>query len=154
MIFGGEYIFFPGAFPWAYVQYPTWLRWLGALVLAVGIVLLGLAHHYLGKSFHSLVVRKTDQALVDSGPYRTIRHPIYTAFMLTYTGGGLLASNLLLTLIAGPMFGLMVALRIEEEETAMLAQFGPRYAEYMNRTGRFMPRLRRVTRTSVPPAKR
>jgi len=150
-VFGFAYIFLPGAFSWSYAQYPAWLRWLGALFLGVGIFLLGWAHHHLGKSFHSLVVRKTDQALVDSGPYRTVRHPLYTAFMLSYVGGGLMASSLVLTFVTGPLFALMIALRIGEEETAMLEQFGPRYAEYMKRTGRFIPLLRRVPRAGAPP---
>jgi protein-S-isoprenylcysteine O-methyltransferase Ste14 len=151
LVFGFEYIFFPGAIPWAYAQYPPWLRWVGALILALGITLLGWAHHHLGKSFHSLVVRKADQVLVESGPYRTIRHPIYTAYMLNYVGGGLLASSLVLTFIPGPLFLLMVALRLGEEEAAMLAQFGARYQEYMRRTGRFLPPLRRQAPSTTPP---
>jgi len=151
LVFGLEYILMPGTLSWAYGQYPAWLRWLGALFLAAGVVLLGWAHHHLGKSFHSLVVRKTDQSLVDSGPYEAIRHPIYTAYMLNYIGGGLLASNVVLTLIPGPLFALMISFRIGEEESAMLAQFGARYLDYMKKTGRFIPPLRRATRTSEPP---
>jgi protein-S-isoprenylcysteine O-methyltransferase Ste14 len=110
------------------------------MLLFGGIVLLGLAHHHLGVSFHSLVVRKAGQALVQSGPYATVRHPIYTAYLMSYLGGGLLASSLVLTLIPGPFFALMIALRLGEEEAAMIEQFGPRYLEYMSRTGRFLPR--------------
>lgn len=151
LLFGFEYIFFPGAFPWAYGEYPAWLRWVGAFVLAGGIALLRSAHHHLGKSFHSLVVRKADQVFVESGPYRTIRHPIYTAYALSYIGGGLLASNLVLTLIPGALFALMVALRVGEEERAMLAQFGSLYREYMTRTGRFVPLFHRLRRSNSPP---
>lgn len=142
LVFGLAYIFLPRAFPWSYAQYPDWLRWLGALMLLVGILLLAIAHHHLGANFHSLVVRKSGQVLVESGPYRTVRHPIYTAFALNYFGGGLLAASLVLTLIPGPLFALMVALRIREEEGAMLAQFGTSYQDYMARTGRFVPPLR------------
>jgi len=142
VVFSGAYIFFPSAFPWSYGSYPGWLRWCGAIVLCAGILLLWAAHHHLSASFHSFVVRKAGQALIESGPYRTVRHPIYTAFMLTYLGGGLLASSLVLTFAAGPLFALFVALRIDEEEETMLAQFGARYREYMERTGRFVPPLR------------
>jgi protein-S-isoprenylcysteine O-methyltransferase Ste14 len=45
----------------------------------------------------------------------------------------------------------MIALRIAEEESAMLAQFGSRYVDYMKKTGRFLPPLRRATRISEPP---
>jgi protein-S-isoprenylcysteine O-methyltransferase Ste14 len=141
IVFSGAYIFFPKAFPWSYGDYPIWLRWVGVLVLLVGLLLLWAAHHHLGASFHSFVVRKSGQVLVESGPYRTVRHPIYTALMLTYLGGGLVASSLVLTFVAGPLFALHVALRIGEEEEAMVEQFGASYREYMARTGRFLPPL-------------
>ena len=142
LVFGVEYIFFPGAFAWAYVQYPEGLRWLGALALVVGITLLGVSHHHLGKSFHSLVVTKEGQMFVDSGPYRWIRHPIYTAYLINYIGGGLLAGNWVLTFIPVLLFGVLVALRVENEEQTMLDQFGQVYADYMQRTGRFLPLIR------------
>jgi len=146
LVFGLAYIFLPGAFPWSYAQFPDWLRWVGAFMLLGGILLLAAAHHHLAASFHSLVVRKSGQVLVESGPYRTVRHPIYTAFILNYFGGGLLASSLVLTFIPGPLYALFVALRIAEEERAMLEQFGQGYQDYMARTGRFVPSLRFLTR--------
>jgi protein-S-isoprenylcysteine O-methyltransferase Ste14 len=66
--------------------------------------------------------------------------------MLNYIGGGLLASSLVLTCIPGLLFALFVALRIAEEESAMLEQFGQRYQDYMAMTGRFVPHLRLLTR--------
>jgi protein-S-isoprenylcysteine O-methyltransferase Ste14 len=100
MVFGAEYLFFQGAFGFTYLlDYPDWLCWLGVVLLAVGITLLGLAHYHLGKSFNSLVVTKEQHQLVTSGPYRWIRHPICTAYLINYVGGGLLASNLVLTFV-------------------------------------------------------
>jgi len=142
LVFGAEYIFFPGAFAWAYAKYPEGLRWLGALALTVGITLLGVSHHHLGKSFHSFVVTKEGQTFVDSGPYRWIRHPIYTAFIINYIGGGLLAGSWVLTFVPVLLYGVLVALRVKNEEQAMLDQFGPVYADYMQRTGRFLPPVR------------
>ena len=145
LVFGAEYIFFPGAFAWAYVQYPDGLRWLGAFALAVGITLLGVSHHHLGKSFHSLVVTKENQIFVESGPYRWIRHPIYTAYLINYIGSGLLAGSWVLTFVPVLLFGVLVALRVENEERAMLDQFGQVYADYMQRTGRFLPLIKART---------
>ena len=142
IVFGFEYIFVPGTFGFAYlIQYPTWLRWVGALMLAIGISLLWSAHHSLGMSFHSLVIQKKDQELVQTGPYKWICHPIYTAYFLNYIGGGLLASNWVLTFIPTLSFGLMVYLRLGEEEAAMIELFGDKYRQYMNRTGRFLPKI-------------
>jgi protein-S-isoprenylcysteine O-methyltransferase Ste14 len=137
--FGLAYILFPSSMPWSYYHPPAWLRWVGVLLLLVGIWLLQSAHHHLGKSFHSLVVRKADQLFVDSGPYRFVRHPIYTAYVLNYLGGGLLAASWVLTFLPCPLFMLMIALRLGEEERAMVEQFGEAYERYMERTARFLP---------------
>jgi len=144
VVFGAEYLLFPGTFSFAYVlSYPAWLRWLGALLLAAGIALLGLSHHHLGRSFHSLVVSKEDHVLVETGPYRWIRHPIYTAYLMNYLGGGLLAGNLILTFVPFTAYVMLVAVRVEEEEAVMRETFGQAYVEYADRTGRLLPRLRK-----------
>ncbi len=144
LTFGAEYIFFPGTFKFTYLlDYPDWLRWLGVVVLAAGIVLLGLAHYYLGKSFHSLVVSKNEHQLVTSGPYSCIRHPIYTAYLMNYLGGGLLASNLVLTFVPIIFFGLMIINRIPREEEIMREVFGQEYIELEKRTGRLLPPLKK-----------
>ena len=145
IVFGIEYIFFHGFFSFTYVLiYPDWLRWLGGLMLGGGIVLLGVSHHYLGKSFHSLVVSKEDHILVESGPYRWIRHPIYLAYFMSYAGGGLLSSNLILTIVPASLYAVLVYLRMGKEEQVMIDQFGRRYTEYMKRTGRLLPRIGRL----------
>jgi protein-S-isoprenylcysteine O-methyltransferase Ste14 len=144
LIFGAEYIFFQGAFEFTYIlDYPDWLRWLGVITLAVGITLLGLAHYHLGKSFHSLVVSKEEHQLVTSGPYRWIRHPIYTAYLMNYIGGGLLASNLVLTFVPVIFFSLMISNRIPREEAVMQEEFGRDYIILESRTGRLLPPLKK-----------
>ena len=145
IVFGTEYIFFPGTFSFAYVlPYPDWSRWLGAFVLAGGITILGVAHHHLGKSFHSLVVSKEDQTLVETGPYRWIRHPIYTAYLMNYIGGGLLSGNLVLTIVPVTMYAMLVAIRMGKEEAVMQERFEQKYVEYMKRTGRLVPQIKTI----------
>ncbi|MGB2962933.1 MAG: isoprenylcysteine carboxylmethyltransferase family protein [Anaerolineales bacterium] len=142
LVFGAEYIFFPGTFRFSYfLLYPDWIRWLGTLVLAAGITLLGLAHFHLGKSFHSLVVSKDEHLLVTSGPYRWIRHPIYTAYLMNYIGGGLVAANLVLTFVPVIFFGFMIINRIPREEQIMRELFGQDYLDLEKRTGRLLPKL-------------
>ncbi len=124
------------------LDYPNWLRWLGVITLAAGITLLGLAHYHLGKSFHSLVVSKEEHQLVTSDPYRWIRHPIYTAYLMNYVGGGLLASNLVLTFVP-VFFGLMIINRIPREEAVMQEEFGQDYINLESRTGRLLPPIKK-----------
>ena len=141
IVFGLEYILSPGAFAFAYMLlYPVWLRWLGTVLLWFGIALLWLSHHYLGLSFHSLVVVK-ERSFIQSGPYRWIRHPIYSAYFMSYIGGGLLASNWVLTFIPVILFCVLVQQRVGREEECLIEQFGDTYHAYMARTGRFFPRV-------------
>jgi len=144
LVFGAEYIFFQGTFKFAYLlDFPDWLRWLGVIILGAGITLLGLAHYHLGNSFNSLVVSKEDHQLVTSGPYRRIRHPIYTAYLMNYVAGGLLASNLVLTFVPVVFFGLMIINRIPREEAVMREEFGQDYIDLEKRTGRLLPPLKK-----------
>jgi protein-S-isoprenylcysteine O-methyltransferase Ste14 len=146
-VFGIEYIFFPGSFKFAYIiNYPDWLRWMGVFLLAAGILLLGLAHHHLGKNFNSLIVQKEGQVLVETGPYRWLRHPIYTAFLMNYLSGGLLASNIVLTVVPVTMYAILVAIRLGQEEKVLEDLFGQKYIEYEGRTGRLLPRLKKKAR--------
>lgn len=146
LVFGAEYIFFQGAFSFTYLlEYPDWLRWLGVITLAAGITLLGLAHYHLGKSFYSLVVSKEEHQLVTFGPYRWIRHPIYTAYLMNYVAGGLMASNLVLTFVPVIFFGLMIINRIPREEAVMQEEFGQEYIDLEKRTGRLLPLLKKNT---------
>ena len=140
--FGGCYIFAPHWFPWSYADYPRWLRLSGLLLLIGGLALLGEAHHHLDKNFNSFVAVREGQTLVQSGPYHWIRHPIYTAYLLNCLGGGLLSASLVLTFAPFLLYWTMFLLRVGQEEQAMLDTFGERYAAYMRRTGRFLPRLR------------
>jgi protein-S-isoprenylcysteine O-methyltransferase Ste14 len=143
IVFGAEYIFFPDTFSFAYLlRYPDWIRWLGGFVLAGGIALQGVSLHHLGKSFHSLVVAKENQTLVETGPYQWIRHPIYSSYFMSYVGGGLLSSNWVLTVVPVTMYAILVTIRMEKEEKVMEELFGQKYFEYKRRTGRLLPRIK------------
>jgi protein-S-isoprenylcysteine O-methyltransferase Ste14 len=144
LLFGAEYLFFPGTFAFAYaLPFPEIVRWIGAAILAAGIVVLGTAHYHLGLSFSSFVGSKDKHALVQSGPYRLIRHPIYLAYILSYFGGGLVAGNWVLTLIPVACFSIMAVHRMPKEEQILTDLFGGAYTAYMQRTGRLLPRTGR-----------
>ncbi len=80
--------------------------------------------------------------LVSHGPYSRIRHPIYTATLIYAAALGTITANYLLgSMIFIPMVTL-VAERLGREEQMMIDQFGDAYRQYMQRTGRLLPRLR------------
>ena len=78
-------------------------------------------------------------ALVTWGPYRQIRHPFYSSYVLFFTGSLLLAPAWPLRLNSIYLFGI-INLTAAREERALAAAF-PDYANYIGRTGRFFPRL-------------
>ncbi|HEX2646416.1 MAG TPA: isoprenylcysteine carboxylmethyltransferase family protein, partial [Candidatus Dormibacteraeota bacterium] len=118
-----------------------------AMLFAVGIVvaLLGMSLRwysiwYLGRSFTCEVATRPDQEVVDTGPYRRVRHPSYAGGLLTVIG-------LLLCLTNPAAFaGFVVVLagyayRIRVEERVLARELGDPYRSYMRRTKRLIPFL-------------
>jgi protein-S-isoprenylcysteine O-methyltransferase len=118
-------------------------RWLQ--LLGIGITIAGLgfavwARMYLGGNWSSAVTVKIGHELVRSGPYRWVRHPIYSGLILALLGTavenrqvrGIVAVILLYT-------GFAIKSRIEER--AMTNTFGAEYDEYSRNTGRILPRF-------------
>ncbi len=78
--------------------------------------------------------------LVETGPYRTVRHPLYTAIMLIAAGQTLLFLSLPMGVLTLILVGLATyRARLEEGLLRSPAAFGARYDAYMARTGRFLP---------------
>lgn len=119
---------------------PAWVGWLGAVLFAGAIALLGITHRALGPSWTPTLGLRKDHQLVTSGIFKYIRHPMYAAHLLWAVAQPMLLHNW----IAGFSF-LVVALpqyllRVEAEEEMMLDSFGEEYADYMEDTGRIFPR--------------
>jgi len=95
-------------------------------MLAVGLVL----------AFWSLRAIEPG-ALTTTGPYTYIRHPMYTGYILVFSGLFPLTLNLiaLLSLLAVPA---QIAVA-QYEEAALIARYGTAYRAYAARTGRFWP---------------
>jgi protein-S-isoprenylcysteine O-methyltransferase Ste14 len=134
------YIFAPAWMSWSELPLPVWLRWLGVGVALSGFVLLQWAQQSLGKNWSDAPVLVKSQEMVASGPYRRIRHPIYTAFLLILGSFLLIAANWFIGLLWIGMTGLDVAARMNTEEAMLLGQFGENYRAYMQKTGRLWPR--------------
>ena len=121
--------------------FPLSLRWAGVGIALLGFALLQWAQVTLGKSWSDTPRMMKEQALITSGPYRSIRHPIYTAFLLILGSTLFISSNWLIGLCWAGMTILEVVSRIGFEESLMLEYFGDQYRDYMKKTGRLLPRL-------------
>jgi protein-S-isoprenylcysteine O-methyltransferase Ste14 len=111
-----------------------------ALLATGGIVLRWYAIVTLGRFFSMRVQTTSDQQVVESGPYRFVRHPSYTGALMTVLGVLLMSTNWVTFacfLIALPGF----AYRIYVEEQALTSALGDAYRTYMRRSKRLVPFL-------------
>ena len=118
-------------------------RWplfvVGLALMAVGIFIRHRAVLTLGRFFTVDVRVEPTQTVVDSGPYRWVRHPSYTGMIVFFAGLGLALSDWasLATLIVVPTAGLIV--RIRSEERALLAGLGEPYRRFAATRRRLVP---------------
>jgi protein-S-isoprenylcysteine O-methyltransferase Ste14 len=112
---------------------------LGILAAAGATVLFRLTHKALGKMWSVSLQLKEGHRLITTGIYRTLRHPMYSAFWLMALAQALLLPNWVAGLSGFIGFGLLFALRIGPEERMMEEAFGEEYRAYRSRTWRIIP---------------
>lgn len=140
------YVFFPGWIGWAALPFPEPVRWAGIAVGMMALALFVWAHRSLGTNFTIFLSIREEHNLVTEGPYRYIRHPIYTVFLLLGLCYFLASANALLALCWIGGGALFFRWRIPREEALLLDTFGESYQLYMERTNRLFPRLGRHPR--------
>ncbi len=128
---------------WSALSLPVWLRWTGVGVGIVTVLLLFWVNHALGRNFSNTLRIRKDHTLVTQGPYRRVRHPMYTVSLLIVGAAFLLSANWFIGITGILAMTLLVVVRTPKEEAQLIEQFGDQYREYMKHSGRFLPRLTR-----------
>ena len=120
---------------------PEPLRWAGLALVVLGIAFAIWAIAALGRHYDVELEIHRDHELVRNGPYRFVRHPLYTGLGLHFAGACLATGNLLL--IAGTLLVTYPALylRAKTEERLLRERFGPAYDEYAREVGMLVPLL-------------
>ncbi len=134
------YMIYPPLISWASLPLPSWLRWLGVVGGIAAVILLIWMFRSLGSNITDTVVIRREHRLVTHGPYRWIRHPLYTFGGLLFLCLSLVSAIWLIPLLAIPTFAILIR-RISIEEQALQERFGEEYVLYAARTGRFFPHL-------------
>lgn len=135
------YVVAPEPLGWAALPLLAGWRWFGVSLGLLGLFLLFWGHHSLGKNLSAPGVIKEKQSLVTTGPYQWVRHPMYTVIFLLGIAYFLISANWIIGVLwIGWIVG-TVASMLREEEAALIEKFGDRYRVYMQRTGRFLPRV-------------
>jgi protein-S-isoprenylcysteine O-methyltransferase Ste14 len=134
------YLINPHWMVWSKIGLPEWVRWLG-----VGIgILCSLGVYWLfssiGNGITPTSATRQQHALVTNGPYRWVRHPLYTVGSSLFIALGMIADNWFVAGL-GILTFILMAVRTPNEEANLIEKFGDEYREYMKRTGRFLPKL-------------
>ena len=116
-----------------------WLHyWLGVTAMVAGLVLCIWARRTLGGNWSGIVAVKVGHDLVQEGPYRSVRHPIYTGLLLMMLGTAF-AGGRVHALLALPIAAAAFWIRSRVEERWMSEEFGERYALYKKRSWALLP---------------
>jgi protein-S-isoprenylcysteine O-methyltransferase Ste14 len=117
------------------------LDWAMLLVIAGGIAFCWWARLHLARLWSPSVTRKEGHRIVDTGPYRLVRHPIYAGFVLIYFGLAILCRTAL-ALLGTAMMILGLWLKARVEERFLIQELGSSaYDSYKARTPMLVPRM-------------
>jgi protein-S-isoprenylcysteine O-methyltransferase len=113
--------------------------YLGVACYVVGLTLRWYSIVILGRFFTVNVAIAADHRLIDTGPYRYLRHPSYTGALLAFLGLGLCLGNWAAMLVLIVPVLVVFLRRMNVEEAALIQGLGERYRDYMRHTKRLIP---------------
>jgi protein-S-isoprenylcysteine O-methyltransferase Ste14 len=134
------YLLNPAWMAWSKLGLPEWVRWLG---VGIGILcVLGIYWLFssIGSGITPTSATRKEHKLVTSGPYRWVRHPLYTVGSFLFISFGMMADNWFIAGLGILTFFLMAS-RTPKEEANLIEKFGDEYREYMKHTGRYFPKI-------------
>jgi protein-S-isoprenylcysteine O-methyltransferase Ste14 len=115
-----------------------YLMWVGVAIQAAFLLLAVWARRVLGRNWASAVRIGEGHELVQSGPYRILRHPIYTAIIGMYVGSAI-ASSEYHALLALAMIVIAYLRKAGLEDGILLGAFGEKYAQYRKHSWALVP---------------
>lgn len=128
---------------WLYLQpWPQSLTafWLGAGIMAAGLLFAVSAREHLGTNWSRSVTIKQEHELITAGPYTVVRHPIYTGVLAGFLGTAIALSQVR-GFIAFVLVFFILWVKLRMEEQWMRSQFGETYAAYVRHTAALIPYL-------------
>ncbi|MFO0582438.1 MAG: isoprenylcysteine carboxylmethyltransferase family protein [Anaeromyxobacter sp.] len=125
----------------AAVAVPPWLAWAGAAASVAGTALRAWAVEVLGRWFSLTIQVRPGQPVIDTGPFRLVRHPSYLGGEVALAGAGLAAGNWISPLAFWLPWLVAHVYRIRVEEDALRRTLGAPYEAYAARTWRLLPPL-------------
>jgi protein-S-isoprenylcysteine O-methyltransferase Ste14 len=125
---------------WLVIPHTTSSGWSGAFLCLSGLLFAIWARVILGRNWSGVITLKEGHELIERGPYRVVRHPIYTGILAMFAGTAIAMGYF------GGFLGLFLVfasfwLKLKREEDLMLKNFPGQYAAYQRRAKRIIPFL-------------
>ena len=120
----------------------TWglvIQAIGALIILAALSLHIWSRRHLGHYYAERVEVQPEHKVIDTGPYQLMRHPVITSFF--GIASGLFLINPALTTLAALLYTIWDFTRAAKQEEDLLTKTLPGYADYADRTPRFLPRV-------------
>jgi len=125
---------------WSRIGLPGSVRWIGVALGILCVIGIYWLFSSIGSGITPTSATRERHVLVTSGPYRWVRHPLYTVGSSMFISFGMMADNWFIAGM-GVLAFIGMAIRTPKEEANLIEKFGDEYREYMKRTGRFLPKF-------------
>ena len=142
LVFSGLILHIPMFLPFKYFTYKKYLviQIFGLVFIAFGLFICILARQCLSENWSGKVIIQNGHTLIKNGPYKIIRHPIYTGVLVMMLGS---------SIIVGNIFGFIWVLfcfmglyrKSKQEEHLLENEFGKDYEEYKKETKMIIPNI-------------
>jgi protein-S-isoprenylcysteine O-methyltransferase Ste14 len=120
----------------------TWQTALSILLLAFAALLSWTSTRALGRHLRFEAALSPDHELVRSGPYRLLRHPIYTSMFCLLLGTGFMIASPFLFVPAVLIFLIGTEIRVYVEDRLLASRFGDQFRDYQQSVSAYVPFVR------------
>jgi protein-S-isoprenylcysteine O-methyltransferase Ste14 len=130
----------PSPLDWLIVPHSSSSTSISVVLCVSGLLFAIWARVILGRNWSGVITLKEGHELIERGPYRVVRHPIYTGILAMFAGTAIAIGYF------GGFLGLLLVfvsfwLKLKREEDLMLKHFPDKYAAYQRRVKRIIPFL-------------
>ena len=117
------YLINPAWMAWSKIGLAEWVRWIGVVVGLLCVFGIYWLFSSIGSGITPTSATRSEHKLVTSGPYRWVRHPLYTIGSSLFIALGMMADNWFIAAL-GILAFLAMASRTPKEEANLIEKFG------------------------------
>ncbi len=136
------YMIRPSWMAWSSVSLPDWIRLTGIGIGVVNLPLVFSVFKTIGSNVSETIFTKETHALVTTGPYSRVRHPLYAVSSLGLISFSLITANWFIATMSVVAVAAVLVVIIPREEAQLIDRFEDEYIRYRSRSGRLIPRIR------------